>query len=63
MLVALPAYGAVTITPSVYGTSSVMPGSSTDFTLFGNPTQFPSGSTGITKNSGDRRGDAADDPE
>lgn len=50
LVITLPAYGAVTITPSVYGVSSAMPGSSTDFTLFGNPSQFPSGSTGITKN-------------
>jgi hypothetical protein len=50
LVASVPADAAVTITSSLYGNSSVMPGSSTDFTLFGNPTQFPSGSTGITKN-------------
>jgi hypothetical protein len=40
MFAAVPAYAAVTITPTVYGTSSVMPGSPSDFTFFGNPTQF-----------------------
>jgi hypothetical protein len=49
-LAVVPAYAAVTITPSVYGTSSTMPGSPTDFTFFGNPTQFPSSGPDITAN-------------
>jgi len=40
LLATVPVFGAVTITPAVFGVSSTMPGSSTDFTLFGNPTQF-----------------------
>lgn len=40
LLASVPAHAAVVITASSAGNSSQMPGSPTDFTLFGNPTQF-----------------------